>query len=82
MGKLSIALNKQLDTDLRQDAEDCMKINEALQNINGGSVWSSQWDILTEVQVKGFPSSERIYKPSKIGYIFLKGIEVIEQNNK
>lgn len=82
MGKLSEDLIKQLGTDLKQDAEDCIKIIDCLQNINNGSVWSSQWSILTQVKFKGFPSSERIYKPSPIGYIFLKGIDSILSEQK
>lgn len=75
MGKLKDYLEKQLNTEYKQDAEDCLKIYNKLLEIDGKSVWSSQWQVLTNVKFKGFPSDERIYKPSEIGYVFLKGIE-------
>lgn len=74
MGKLLNHLQKQLTTGNKKDAEDCLKIYNKLKELNNGSVWSSQWQTLTEVTFKGFPSSERTYKPSSIGYAFLKGI--------
>jgi hypothetical protein len=42
--------------------------------MDGGSVWDSKWKPLTDVTFEGFPSSNRRYKPSAMGYIFLKGI--------
>lgn len=73
MGKLYDRLQKQLKSgEFKKDAEDCLTIYEKLKELNDGSVWSSQWQILTDVR---FESNERIYKPSKIGYIFLRGIE-------
>jgi len=68
-------LQKQLQTELKKDAEDCLKIYEKLKELNNGSVWSSQWQQLVDVRFKGFPSDDRTYKPSKLGYVFLKGIE-------
>lgn len=58
-----------------KDAKDCLKIYEKLKELNNGSVWSSQWQQLVDVRFKGFPSDDRTYKPSKLGYVFLKGIE-------
>lgn len=75
MGKLMDYLQKQLQTELKKDAEDCLKIYEKLKELNNGSVWSSQWQQLVDVRFKGFPSDDRTYKPSKLGYVFLKGIE-------
>lgn len=75
MGKLIDYLNKQLKTEYKQDAEDCLKIYNKLLELDGKSVWSSQWQLLTDTKFKGFPSDDRMYKPSKIGYIFLRGIE-------
>lgn len=72
-----IWLEKQLTTEYKQDAEDCIKIYNKLKEISDGHVWNSQWTSLTQPIYKGFPSDERRYKPNKIGYIFLKGI-----NNK
>lgn len=78
MGKLMNYLQKQLkseDAKLKKDAEDCIKIYEKLKEMNNGSVWSLQWQQLASPKFKGFPSDDRRYKPSKMGYVFLKGIE-------
>ena len=76
MGKLLDRLNKQLKTEYKQDAEDCLKIYEKLKEMDNGRVWSSQWQPLTSVTIIGvYPNSTRIYKPSQIGRIFLEGIE-------
>lgn len=76
MGKVYDYLQKQLKSDeYRKDAEDCLKIYNKLKEINNGSVWSLQWEQLVNTHFKGFPSNDRRYKPSKIGYVFLKGIE-------
>lgn len=71
-------LQKQLkneDAKLKKDAEDCIKIYEKLQEMNNGSVWSSQWQQLATPKFKGFPSDDRTYSPTAMGYVFLKGIE-------
>ena len=76
MGKIYDRLQEQLKSeDYKKDAEDCIKIYEKLKEINGGIVSSTQLTILLDVKFKGFPSDDRTYKPSKIGYILLKGIE-------
>lgn len=77
MGKLMNYLQKQLQTEEhKKDAEDCLKIYEKLKEMNNGSVWESSWNPLTTVKFVGtYPNYERIYKPSKEGYVFLKGIE-------
>lgn len=78
MGKLMNYLQKQLkseDTKLKKDAEDCIKIYEKLQEMNNGSVWSSQWQQLVTPKFKGYPSDDRTYHPTAMGYVFLKGIE-------
>lgn len=66
---------KSEDAKLKKDAEDCLKIYEKLKEISNGSVWSSNWNQLIQYKFKGLLSDERIYYPTKIGYIFLKGIE-------
>lgn len=76
MSKTLDRLQRQLTTDLKQDAEDCIKIYNKLSELYDGSVWSSHWGMLTDVKFKGLPSDERTFKPSKIGYIFIKGIEL------
>ena len=77
MGKLYDRLQKQLKSEeYKKDAEDCLKIYEKLKEMNNGSVWESSWNPLTTVKFVGtYPNSERIYKPSKEGYVFLKGID-------
>lgn len=79
MGKLMNYLQKQLKSEgakLKKDAEDCIKIYEELKEMNDGKVWESSWNTLTTVKFVGtYPNSERIYKPSKEGYVFLKGVE-------
>lgn len=68
-------LQKQLQTEYKKDAEDCLKIYEKLKEMYNGSVWSLQWQQLVDTHFKGFPSDDRRYKPSKMGYVFLKGVE-------
>ena len=71
-------LQKQLkseDAKLKKDAEDCLKIYEKLKEMNNGSVWSLQWQQLATPKFKGFPSDDRTYSPTPMGYVFLKGIE-------
>lgn len=76
MGKLYDRLQKQLKSEeYKKDAEDCLKIYEKLKEMNNGSVWNLQWQQLVDTHFKGFPSDDRRYKPSKMGYVFLKGIE-------
>lgn len=77
MGKLYDRLQKQLKSEeYKKDAEDCLKIYEKLKEMNNGKVWESSWNPLTTVKFVGtYTNSERIYKPSQEGYVFLKGIE-------
>lgn len=77
MGKLYDRLQKQLKSEeYKKDAEDCIKIYEKLKEMNDGKVWELSWNPLTTVKFVGtYPNSMRIYKPSKEGYVFLKGIE-------
>ena len=74
MGKLLDRLNKQLKTEYKQDAEDCIKIYNYLVNTTG-HVWESNWRPLVDTIFKGFPSDERRFKPTATGYVFLKGLE-------
>jgi len=69
-------LQKQLkNPETKQDAEDCIKIYNYLEEQSGGHVWSSQWGPLTNVKFKGFPSDERNYSLNNIGKLVLKGLE-------
>lgn len=74
MGKLNYWLERQLKTEYKQDAEDCIKIRDKLRELNDGHVWTSQWSPLVDTIYKGFPSDERRYKPTAMGHVFLKGI--------
>ena len=74
MGKLYNRLEKQLKTEYKQDAEDCLKIYNTLKK-RTGHVWESAWNPLVTVEFLGNYPYERWYKPTSIGYIFLKGIE-------
>ena len=75
MSKLYDSLQKQLETEYRKEAEDCIKIYNKLKELNGDSVWGTQWQVLT--QIAGWIGSNSFkkaaYKPSPIGYIFLNG---------
>jgi len=73
MGKIHDRLQKQLKTEYKQDAEDCLKIYNKLKETTD-HVWESDWRPLVNTIFKGFPSDERRFKPTPVGYIFLKGI--------
>ena len=75
MGKLLTDLERQLSTEFKQDAENCIKVYNKLKEINEGKVWGTQWEVLTKCNFIGnYPNSKRIYKLSEIGNIFFKGI--------
>lgn len=75
MSKVLIHLEKQLKTEYKQDAEDCLIIFNKLKEIDNGYVWSSKWRLLVHTIFKGFPSDERRFEPTNIGRIFLKGLQ-------
>ena len=74
MGKLYDRLQKQLKTEYKEDAENCLIIYNKLKEMYNGSVWSSNWTPLVGTIFKGFPSDERRFKPTEIGKIFLNGL--------
>lgn len=77
MGKLYDKLQKQLQTEFKKDAEDCLKIYEKLKELNNGRVWSLDWNQLTTIGGwigDKYPKT-MMYKPSKLGYELLKGIK-------
>lgn len=74
MGKLRDRLEKQLETEYKKDAEDCIKIYNQLKE-STGHVWDSEWNPLVRTIFEDFPSDKRRYQPTAIGYIFLKGLE-------
>ena len=55
MGKLLDRLNKQLKTEHKEDAENCLIIYNKLKEMHGGHVWSSNWTPLVDTIFKGFP---------------------------
>jgi hypothetical protein len=67
-------LQKQLETEYKQDAEDCIEIYNKLKEMDNGSVCSSKWSPLVHTIYKGFPSDNRRFQPTAIGRIFLKGL--------
>lgn len=77
MGKLYDKLQKQLGTEFKKDAEDCLKIYEKLKEINNGSVWELDWRQLTTIGgwIGEKHPKTMAYKPTKLGYELLKGIE-------
>lgn len=76
MSELKDRLLKQLETDYSENARDCLKIYEALKELGRGSVPSNQGMALINVRhLKSCSDFTRVYLPSKIGYIFLKGLE-------
>jgi hypothetical protein len=77
MGKLLNSLNKQLKSEHKSDAEDCLKIYNHLKETNDGRVWESQWNNLISTDFEGiYPNSIRISKLNSIGKIFLKGLDM------
>jgi hypothetical protein len=76
MSELKDRLLKQLETDYSEDARNCLKIYEAIKELNEGSIPSDQWMVLSRVQYLGTHIDPmRVYSPSKIDYVFLKGLE-------
>jgi hypothetical protein len=80
MGKLLDRLNQQLKTEHKKDAEDCLKIYNYLKETTG-SVLESDWRPLVRTIFTGFPSDERRFEPTKVGSIFLKGLENKKDGN-
>ena len=76
------SLQKQLNTDHKKDAEDCIKIYDYLKKQTGG-VWESEWTPLTNVTFPyRYPNNTRIHKPSSLGYMILKGLESKQLNTE
>lgn len=80
MGKLMNRLQKQLQTEYKQDAEDCLKIYNQLKE-QSGHVWESEWRALVTT-IFSLGSNERRFKPTVTGYIFLKGLTNQSTDNK
>ena len=74
MGKLLNDLNRQLNSEYKKEAEDCLLIYNTLIETTG-HVWESDWRPLTSTWFEGiYPNSKRFCKPSPLGEIFLRGI--------
>ncbi|MEG1495610.1 MAG: hypothetical protein RR406_04880 [Bacilli bacterium] len=83
MGKLYDRLQKQLEfKEYKKAAEDCLNIYEKLKEISASQVWGSEWDILKNVsgEIGERPNTTIAYKPSQIGYIFLKDVELTKES--
>jgi hypothetical protein len=74
MSKLLDRLNKQSETEYKQDAEDCLRLYQYLKDTTGG-VWESQWCLLVDTIFEGFPSDKRRFKPTNIGRTVLIGLK-------
>ena len=75
MGKLLNSLTRQLKTENKQDAENCILIYNKLKELNNGSVWESSWNALVSTSFIGsYPNSHRVSKPNGAGIIFIKGL--------
>jgi len=76
MGKLMDNLQKQLKTEHKKDAEDCIELYNYLKERSNGRVWESQWNPLTNVTFTGiYPNTIRIYKPNHLGHLILEGLK-------
>lgn len=73
MGKLLTRLEKQLKTENKQDAENCLKIYNYLVKTTL-HVWEGEWNVLVNTKFGTISNENRTYKPTKIGEIFLKGL--------
>ena len=71
--KTRTLLHNQRVSRFSKEAEDCLKIYQFLVELDDGHVWQQKWDVL----VKHCYSRDRVhfFKPTKIGKIFLKGLE-------
>lgn len=75
MGKLLDNLNKQLNSEYKKEAEDCLLIYNTIKEMTG-HVWQDDWNTLTKRWSIGiYPNSIGFYKPSELGGIFLRGIK-------
>ena len=70
-------LEKQLTTEHKKDAEDCIKIYNWIKDTDkDGHVWGSRWTPLVDTTFpKAYPSDARTYKLNITGATLLKGIK-------
>lgn len=80
MSKLYDSLQTQLNTEYKKEAKDCIKIYDKLIAISKETykerhVWGSDWNVLVTTTLTGsYPNVKKVYKPSPVGKVFLKGI--------
>lgn len=75
MGKLLDSLNRQLKTEFKSDAEECITVYERLKELHNGHVWSSVWDPLVNTRFDGkYPNAIRIYKLTNLGRLYYDSI--------
>lgn len=67
---------KSEDAKVRQDAKDCLIIANKLKELDDGHIWSSDWRVLTSVRWVKDKEWKHQFKPSKIGKIFINGINI------
>lgn len=76
MSEFKDQLLKQLETSYSENARECLEIYETLKELNNGSIPSDQWMVLIDVKrLKSYSGFTWIHVPSKVGYIFLKGLK-------
>ena len=71
--KVIDTLKKQLSTDKGKEAAQCIKIYNKLLEIDNGHIWDRTWQTLTKV-IRITPEFWG-YMPTKVGEVFLKGLE-------
>ena len=71
--KVIDTLKKQLSTDKDKEAAQCIKIYNKLLEIDNGHIWGRTWQTLTKV-IRITPELWG-YMPTKVGEVFLKGLE-------
>lgn len=75
MGKVYNDLLRQLETEYKGEAKECIKVYDKLKELNNGSVWESEWrPLVFTLYIGTYPNSRRIFRLTPMGGIFLKGI--------
>ena len=76
MNNIYIQLQKQLETSYKIESECCIKIYDKLLELNGCKFSETQWNVLVDLwDIGTYPNIQKVYIPSKIGVIFLNGVD-------
>jgi len=68
-------LEKQLKTENKKDAEECIEFYKHLKSTDkDGRVWSSRWEPFTELIFNGYGSRNKIYRLNNTGKTFMAGV--------